>query len=652
MAVSSRPWGPSGAIAWSLALAASAVPGLALAQRAAENAVAGADDAFGTSVGQEKSGIYNDQEVRGFNPVRAGNLRIEGIYFDQQGGLTGRVRAGSRVRVGIAALDYPFPAPSGVVDYQLRPSGDKPVASLALLRQNYGGENFEIDLSGPIIPGRLSIAGGITRNHDEFVDGAHFTNYAAGFIPRLRFEGGEVLLIASHIAQRDLTSRIVVTAPGAFIPDTPRPRVYLGQDWAKAVQDNTNFGVIAKGQIGGGWSYRTGAFSSQMFKRKGYSEIFTVADTLGNARHSVVADPHQLTRSYSGEAQLIWRQDGEKLRHRVLFNLRARDKTAESGGSDRRDLGPVLLGQKDPEARPTFVFRDTDESTVRQVTAGVGYIGRYAGIGQLNLGLQKTNYRAGFERLGVETRVTDRPWLYNATVVVSPSDRWMLFAGTVRGLEESGVAPESALNRNETLPASRTTQMDGGARLKLGGVSVMVSGFQIEKPYFSFDAANRFTALGDVRHRGLEASVAGPLGDRMTLLGGAVLMAPRVTGEARTLGRVGSRPVGVPATLVRLDAEYRTDIDGLSLTGSAIYTGPRPASARPYAELGGRQLFAPAFTTLDIGARYRFKLDGHPVSARLVLANVFDSRSWKIVAANSYQLNDSRRLAISILADY
>ena len=167
-------------IACSMVLGMWAGPEAALAQRAAESAVASADDAFGSTVGTEKSGIYNDMEVRGFNPVRAGNLRVEGVYFDEQGGLTGRVRAGSRVRVGIAALDYPFPAPSGIVDYQLRPSGDKYVASLALLRQNYGGENIEIDLSGPIIPGRLSIAGGITRNHSQFVDGAQFTNYAAG----------------------------------------------------------------------------------------------------------------------------------------------------------------------------------------------------------------------------------------------------------------------------------------------------------------------------------------------------------------------------------------------------------------------------------------------------------------------------------------
>ena len=84
------------------------------------------------------------------------------------------------------------------------------------------------------------------------------------------------------------------------------------------------------------------------------------------------------------------------------------------------------------------------------------------------------------------------------------------------------------------------------------------------------------------------------------------------------------------------------------VSGLAVAFG---ASARAYAELGGRQLFTLAFTTVDLGARYRFKLDGHPVSARLILANVFDNRSWKIVAANSYQLNDSRWLAVNILAD-
>ena len=53
----------------------------AVAQRTGENAVTSADDAFGTSVGNETIGLYSTDEVRGFSPVAAGNIRIDGLYM-------------------------------------------------------------------------------------------------------------------------------------------------------------------------------------------------------------------------------------------------------------------------------------------------------------------------------------------------------------------------------------------------------------------------------------------------------------------------------------------------------------------------------------------------------------------------------------------
>ena len=61
-----------------------ALPGTALAQRADENVVTAAQDAFGTSIGTQSVGLYSPEDARGFNPQQAGNLRIEGLYFDQQ----------------------------------------------------------------------------------------------------------------------------------------------------------------------------------------------------------------------------------------------------------------------------------------------------------------------------------------------------------------------------------------------------------------------------------------------------------------------------------------------------------------------------------------------------------------------------------------
>ena len=63
----------------------------AFAQRTDDNAVKEADDAFGKSVGDEQIGIYNAGMVRGFSPVDAGNVRLEGLYFDQQSNPTQRL---------------------------------------------------------------------------------------------------------------------------------------------------------------------------------------------------------------------------------------------------------------------------------------------------------------------------------------------------------------------------------------------------------------------------------------------------------------------------------------------------------------------------------------------------------------------------------
>jgi iron complex outermembrane recepter protein len=54
----------------------------AAAQRAEENVTTGSEDAFGRSIGNESIGIYNEGDVRGFSPIEAGNVRLEGLYFE------------------------------------------------------------------------------------------------------------------------------------------------------------------------------------------------------------------------------------------------------------------------------------------------------------------------------------------------------------------------------------------------------------------------------------------------------------------------------------------------------------------------------------------------------------------------------------------
>ena len=110
-----------------LSFAALAIAAPAAAQRTGENAVTSADDAFGTSVGNETIGLYSVDEVRGFSPAAAGNIRIDGLYL---GGIVinnPRIQAGSNVRVGLSAQGYAFPAPTGIVELSIRPAGTEPL---------------------------------------------------------------------------------------------------------------------------------------------------------------------------------------------------------------------------------------------------------------------------------------------------------------------------------------------------------------------------------------------------------------------------------------------------------------------------------------------------------------------------------------------
>ena len=220
------------------------------------------------------------------------------------------------------------------------------------------------------------------------------------------------------------------------------------------------------------------------------------------------------------------------------------------------------------------------------------------------------------------------------------------YASYARGLEESGVAPDTTVNRGEALPAILTRQVDAGLRWVLPNQMRLLAGaFSIEKPYFAADESNRFVELGAVRHRGLEFSVSGSPAPRMTLVAGAVVMEPDVTGQPVELGRIGRRPVGQAGTILTASATYDVAlVDGLSLTLDANHRGER---------FGDRlnQVTLPAITTLDAGLRYRFALAGTPALLRFRVTNLTDAFEWRVVSSGSYEVNAPRSLTLFLTMD-
>jgi len=627
----------------------------AFAQRADENAVEAADDAFGTSVGNEKVGLYDANDVRGFSPVTAGNIRVEGLSITEHGGFTGRIVGGSTIRVGLTAQGYPFPAPTGIVDYTLKSSGDETVVSSVLYLGPYDTAGMDLDVKLPIVPQRLSAAAGVTYRYDEFFPGEDVKTMHGGTV--LRWRPAERIEAKSFYGRSriwdDLTIGNIFTA-GPYLPPKIERR-YFGLDWTAAEVGRQFYGALGSAQITDAWQVRGGLFRSESHAELSPVELYRNVQPDGSAQRTVVVTKDQMTESTSGDLRSSYSITEGNRRHTLHLALRGRQTQRAYGGADVRDLGPAVIGQSIDVPEPTFNFGPRSRDEVRQFTGGVGYELRWPGTAELSLGVQKTDYsKLTVIPDGTTILTEDRPWLYNGTLALHLTDKLVAYAGYTRGLEESGIAPSNAVNRNSAPPALRTTQGDAGVRYAITPRLNLAAGvFDVRKPYFNLDPDLVYRQLGTVRHRGVEMSLAGQPIEGLSVVAGAVFLDAEVAGEAVDLKLIGPKPVGTTSRIVRANFDYRPpSFPPLSIDLAVTSQAGEVASAVEYAELGGRQLETKPRTIFDLGARYRFKVGDSPATLRAQITNLFNTYEWKAGGNASFRFIDARRFLLSLAVDF
>jgi len=634
---------------WLVAAFGLALAGSAAAQRVTDNAAASAEDAFGTSIGNERVGLYSGSDVRGFSPVTANNIRLEGLYFDRPAAFTDRLVQGNVVRVGLTAQNYLFPAPTGIVDYRIRPAGNEFVLSSMLGLNSWGGGRLELDGQIPLVKDRLALVAGAAVFVDELAPGnqSFFGSYAlaARWKPA---PGVEVIPFWSRIDLYDREATPLYTpAPGMLPPRVARRR-FPGPEWADQRNIVQHYGALTKARLAPDWQLAAGLFRSTSDNTANFAQNFVGIDADSTGIRRITSDPRQTLFGTSGEMRLSHDIREGPRRHSIHAALRGRERISRYGGGSRLDLPRAPIEATLAGPAPVFAFGAQTDETVRQMIAGIAYDGRWPGVGSIGLGLQRTWYRKRVDRPGSPlARTDDEVWLPNLTVSAELSRRLALYGSFTRGLEESGLAPDSAANRTEALPAILTSQVDAGLRWKITGSLSLVAGlFDVRKPYFAADEVNVFRELGQVRHRGAELSLAGSIAEGLTLVAGAVLMTPEVTGDGVTLGRVGARPLGQPAQLLTLATQYAVPgLDGLALTVNATHRSRRPGDTR-------NLVYLPARTQLDAGFRWRLHLGQAPALLRVQVVNLTNIYDWQLVGSGSYQVNAPRQLTMFLTVDF
>jgi iron complex outermembrane receptor protein len=623
------------------------------AQRAGEDAVADAQDAFGSAVGREVIGLYSNSSARGFSPVQAGNLRIDGFYFDEDpaiGDPPTRIVRSSSVHVGIAAQGYLFPAPTGVVDYQLRVPGDELVGSVLLGYSTDGHFAYdENDVQFPVIPRRLSMGAGIGYTHNPaFYSSAQSKEWTAGWISRWRpTDGLEITPFWGMTHHQEYGEKPTVFIDADGIPHYRS--VYKGaQPWARLSFLSSVSGVTLRWTLASGWQLAGAVFRALYSSPETEDPLLLGINGRNIGDYQITALPPTSSGSTSGELRLsrYWRVGA--LRNAATLRVTGRASSIESAVGDTRDFGPALVTSLPSVAMPHFNPGPVSDVQASQFVPGVAYQGVWPSVGQLTAGIQKVFYRRTVAVPGVP-QATDRssPWLYDAAAAVYiPHTAAALYASYTRGFEEIGTAPLNAVNRNEPVPAQVTSQVDAGIKYQFSPRLALVSGvFEIRKPYFNLDLADVYRHIGSATNRGAEISLTGALTPRLDVVGGYVWIRPTVQYEPGTVaGPTNAIAVGPVPGYFTAYFQYHPAFASQIVLGASVQT----LSSR-YADYPVQSV--PAVTQLGLDVHYHVRLFGKNATLWLQGTNLTNAASVNVFPSGLSQSFEPRAYQVSVVVD-
>ena len=603
----------------------------ARAQHAADNPVSAADDAYGLTLGLESVGLYSPGLVRGFNPQAAGNVRIDGLYFDQQGALSNRVIEGSSIKAGVSEIGYPFPAPTGIVDYDLRhATGDVPRGTIIANVGPYEARGVSVDGSLPLIGSELVLPVGVSKQvSTQTTSYGPYPGYTSnvtsiGATP-LWSPNDKIIVRAMVDWQKtsDAKTFPLFFTAGDFLPPALSNK-YFGQNWAQGRNLATNLGGIVSAQLSKAWLLKAGVFRSTNDYPVSFADLYTDIQPDGRSQHLVVGYPDQDTSSNSGEVRLSGASTRGDWRQQLTFMARGRDTHARYGGEDVVDEGQAVIGTLVQLPEPSFQYSTRTHDRTKLWSVGSAYHVDWRQRAEFELGVQDEHYRETVVAPGEpDSNVSAHAPRVYSNAALSLARAWTLYAGYTQGLEDSGAAPTSARNSGAVLPASKTWQVDSGIRYVVTPKFKIIAGvFELQKPYFNLDTNNVDRELGAQRAKGVELSIAGELFDYLQLNIGVLDGKVSITGPNLAAEKVGLVAVGQPLLTYVANVNYVLPwLPASSLDVSATHFGTAPASI-------DNGIYAPAVTRVNLGGRYQFTAFGRKSSLRVQIQNILATKEW------------------------
>ena len=591
--------------------------------------------------------VLNDPSVRPTNPatghaeqfsIRGFNLGNHDIAF---GGLYGVAPAyavsaelAERVEVlkGPNALlsgMAPYGSVGGTINLVPKRAGDRPLAKVTTSYISDGQVGVNVDVGRRFGPEqefgiRLN---GFHRDGDAAVDDQ--SKQEGAVIAGLDYRGDRVRLSADLAHQsRRINAPTLPTyfAAGASIPKAPDNRGNWFQPWSWTDNQDT-FGVL-KGEVDltRNWT----AFASIGARESYYQTLIAYpfsTDSQGNFNSNPVFYDYKY-RTNTQELGVRGRFTTGFVEHALTVTGGRYFERIDSASANPGTAFTSNLYRPAVVARP--VLRDlergkTSENELASL-AIADVLSVLDGRVQLTVGLRRQQVETdNFNTTtGALASRYDKAAVTPAVgIVVKPWQDVSLYGNYIEGLQRGTVVGPTYANAGQVLAPFVSKQAEVGVKVDWGSVTTTLSAFQITQPSGSAPSPTGvYSADGERRSRGLELNAFGEVMPGVRLLGGVML----IDGEqTRTAGGTfdGNTIPGVPEARIVLGGEWDIPfLRGLTLSGRVIHTRSQ------YVDNANTQSI-PAWTRLDLGARYSIDTETVPVTIRLNVENVFDRSYWE-----------------------
>lgn len=443
-----------------------------------------------------------------------------------------------------------------------------------------------------------------------------------------------------------------------FIPEVPRATSNYSQNWVYSDLES-EFGMAraeydfaeswtAYGAVGGQHSHETGVYGTPKLTDEDGSA------TLGHMYTNKIVD------TFSGMGGVRGQFTTGVVSHSVNLGYSAQTKRDKTSYGMTLKPGTTNIYHPAAIAPPvdTFFGGDPDDPrpTSRIRSQGVllsdtlGFLDDKVllTVGARHQKVVVRNYAYGTVAEDTDARFTKSRWTPGYGLVIKPWESVSFYANHIEALQPGETASKEATNYGQVTGIALSKQNEVGMKVDTGRTGGTLALFEIKKPTGMIDPqTNVFGMYGEQRHRGLELNVFGEPVYGVRLNGSATWLDPKMS-KTQDGSRDGKNAVGVANFYTVLSAEYDIKpVEGLTALARLTHSGSQ------YADVANTKKLD-SYTTMDLGVRYRMKMQQNDLTWRLAVENITNEKYWSGVESNGtyiYQ-GDPRKLKLSLSYDF